>query len=248
MPRPLEFTNGDDIIRRYKSGVSLNQLAHELGVSRGGFNPSKGVWFGLAGFMVRNGVNPRSQSESEKVKWDAMPTGKRDRQVESAHTARRGQKDSLEVRHKRSVAWQGTLQLVGEGEISIRDALIAAGYDAVAQFAHKGRNIDIAIESLGVAIEIQGHWGDGNGPGNFRKRTEELLGSGWAVMFAVGKPVDARHVAENAVAFAKAVGRNKALLGQYWVVGSHPDRCPRSSKHLVGLPRIPSLEPAAESA
>lgn len=68
MTRPLEFPNIDDLVERYASGVSLKQLAEEVGCSRAP----------LGRAIAARGVVLRGRSEAEKLRWvtiKAAPNG-----------------------------------------------------------------------------------------------------------------------------------------------------------------------------
>ncbi len=59
MTRPLEFPNIDDLVARYASGVSLKQLAEEVGCSRAP----------LSRALSKRGVVLRGMSEAERLRW-----------------------------------------------------------------------------------------------------------------------------------------------------------------------------------
>ncbi len=61
MTRPLVFSDLDDLVSRYREGISLKQLAEEAGCSRGA----------LGRALTLEGVRLRSISDAKKIEWRA---------------------------------------------------------------------------------------------------------------------------------------------------------------------------------
>ncbi len=243
MPRKLEVPNLDDLIRRYKAGESLKQLADEVGVSRGGKRDSTGKPFGLTGAFIAAGVQLRGRSEAERVKWASLTDpARRNEQVRAANKARRGAKDPESRKCARARTRFFKCLHAAPSEQGLADALEVLRFSVRRQFPLGKYNLDIALDELLIAVEVEDEWSSGNYPGELFNRTKDILDSGWCVVFVVGRFLDVPYVARKILAFTDAIRRDKSLYGQYWVLGSHPNRRPRGSSKLDGLPRITSLE------
>lgn len=66
MTAKLNLSNLDDLVREYSAGASVNQLAKQCGVSR----PA------LTRALVSAGVDLRSASEQERIKWQKVGTNR----------------------------------------------------------------------------------------------------------------------------------------------------------------------------
>jgi very-short-patch-repair endonuclease len=243
MPRKLKIDNLDDLIRRYQGGESLKQLSVEAGVSRG-YLTKNGVWCpsGLMGAFVSAGVQLRGRSEAERTKWSRMGKAQRSAQVGAAHRARRGSADPEHRRAARARTNHIRLNRAAPVEHPVAAALRLAGVEVAQQFPFGRYNLDMAVERLLVAVEIEDCWSGGNYPGELFERTKRLLDGNWCVVFVLGKLIDPAHVTQQILTMLDALSRNESLRGKYWVVGSNPKAHPRGTAKLDGLPRILRLE------
>ena len=85
MPKVVVIPDIDNLVQRYTSGVSINQLSHDLGISRPAITTA----------LERASIQPRTQSEAELVKWKSMPTATRHAQVKACHDAVRGKRRTM---------------------------------------------------------------------------------------------------------------------------------------------------------
>jgi very-short-patch-repair endonuclease len=241
VPRKVQIPNLDDLIRRYQGGESLKKLSDETGVSRGraGQRPA-----GLTGAFVAAGVKLRGRSEAELVKWSRMPRKQRRRQVAAAQAARRGSKDTEATKLARARTRFQRCLMASPAEHAVADALRVLGFSVRQQFPLGKYNLDLALDELLVAVEIEDEWSSGNYPTELFDRTKDILDRGWLVAFVVGKTLDAAHVTQQLLALADALRGDKTLHGQYWVIGSNPQKRSRGSAKLDGLPRIERLHSA----
>ena len=229
----------ESLAARYQAGESINQLAEEVGVSR----------TVLTNRFVKMGVPLRNQSEAEKTKWSRIADPeRRRRQVAAAHEAVRGSVVSLERKRRCVITRFQKCLHASPDEKAVVAALRDARSSVYPQFPYGPYNLDIALESDRIAVELyRGGWPGGNYATESFDRTKYLLDRDWCVMFVLGPIHDPGYVAGKIIAFAEAVRRDKALRGKYWVVGSDPTRNPKGSRKLHSLPRIMSIEPAQES-
>lgn len=88
MTRPIEFPDLDNMIKRYQSGVSVKQLAHEHGCSR----------CAVARALAHAGVMLRGRPEAGRMAWMAIKAtdGWRDRFLAKAWAAADARNDALE--------------------------------------------------------------------------------------------------------------------------------------------------------
>src|ERR1700674_1872148 len=100
----------DDLVRKYLTGESIKQLAHQFSVSR----PV------ITRRLIENKVLLRDQSESEAMKWSRMSDATRKSQVDAAHKAVRGRHSTFEQLCTRAIGIQVSRKMSGN-EIILYD-------------------------------------------------------------------------------------------------------------------------------
>jgi very-short-patch-repair endonuclease len=206
IPDPPNLT---DMLRRYVTGESENRLAQELQISRSTFRTR----------LLRNGIQPRSQSESESAKWSRMTARQRRRQVKAAHDAIRGKP----ISRARALANAIGRERIAKISSLEKQLIKLLPLKIVPQKAFGPYNLDIAIEEFSIAVELfGGGWHNyGRHKARFEKRLKYLLDRGWSVLFIW---VDKRKypvtpvTAEQIIAFVEHCRRNPAPLGQYRMI------------------------------
>lgn len=223
-----------DLIRRYTAGESEKKLSDSLGISRSAVRSR----------LKAAGVPVRSHSDAERLKWSGMGRAARKRQVAAAHTARRGQKDSIEVQMRRAATWQAKMSHRGPGEVALAAALTSIGVRVTPQKAVGPYNLDLAMDELPVAVEVE----CGNVFKPLRipktlKRLKYIVDQGWRVLivFTKNRPLTFPAVVQQSLAFREVAGRDEPALGQYGVVDGDgkPVSIPGCDFH--GLARIPGF-------
>jgi hypothetical protein len=211
MPRKTTVVDANYIVDNYLSGASENALAKELGVSRNVIRKR----------LLDNGIEPRTQSQAESLKWSQMTALQRKLQIQSAHLAARGPQ-SFEHRCSiaRSVqksAKQSPLEVVVQKDLEprlLRPDLI------VPQKAIGPYNCDLGVRPVAVEI-FGGHWHwYGKHLARTEKRIRYICNQSWALLMLV---INARspwtpNFADYAANFIEEARRNPSMLGGYWVV------------------------------
>ena len=239
----------------YSDGESILQLSKAFNIGR----PA------VTRLLKQSGVQLRSQSEAETVKWSKLrrnPSAVA-RQLEAAWTARRGSKDKIETQLARAQANYQKKFHVHQGEDAVGNALSDKGFKVEYQYPVGVYSVDVAIPELRIAVEvIASNWKPRHAD-HLNKRTAYLLNQGWLVVFALiwrrefglhrqknsdhtyAKAVrvqpyfDPRKIAQHVQSLASRLQREEKLNGKFGVISgnAHPIRTP----HVFSdqLPRIP---------
>jgi len=214
MSLKIEPPDIPNIINSYVNGVSENALAKSLNISRNV----------ITRILRENGVNRRTRSEAETIKWSQMSPDKRSRQTRACHIAARGRKRTEEEMIKSAFTKEKTLSKVGKNELFIVDLLKQQGLNAIPQKAVGRYNIDIAIEP--VAMELWLSPGNPLLPANNSGKTKYLTNLNWSVIWlwvGRGDILTERTIKDIALLINQIKG-NKTLIGKYWVIrggGNH---------------------------
>jgi len=232
MPRILKIPNIDDLIKRYQSGVSLNQIAKDTGIVR----------ITLWRHFVKKGVQMRGQSDSEALKWQTRRCPSMiQRQLSAAWAARSGAKDPLARRIKRAITREarGTHVFLHETEILRR--LRSRGYCFVPQKAIGPYNVDLAMNESRVAVEIIGSQMNRSRRSKYPERLEYILDQGWFVLLvSLRSALDVEYepICNEIIRWADLAGSNKSLRGQYGVIGRNAKPLARSSDYVEGRTNV----------
>ena len=165
MSAKIEIPNASHLIECYQSGMSENKLAKLAGIGR----------TAMRKFLVGAGVDIRSQSEAERLKWSQMPEAIRTNQVRAAHEAARGRVHSFEERAARAKTNETSKFRASPVESMLIDWLLelAPGLSITPQKAVGVYNIDVAINEPTIAVEIFG--GGWHASGSHRTRFFERV-------------------------------------------------------------------------
>ncbi|KKL03543.1 hypothetical protein LCGC14_2625110 [marine sediment metagenome] len=214
MSRIIVISNADDLVNRYLSGESINQLSKIFGISRSV----------AARILTENGIELRNQSEAEKVKWDRMTAGQRERQVDAAHKATKGKEKTFEVLCKAAIAREKKPSNIGKDEIRLKRMLETRGHIVIGQKAVGPYNIDLGVvaSETTVAVEVFGGWWHwyGKHAAIIDKRFRYLLNRGWYII--VVNSTDRHPITENTADYISdlinSISRNPPTFCKYWVI------------------------------
>lgn len=203
----------DEIVSRYLSGESENAIAQSMNVRRDAIRRR----------LLKAGIEPRGRSEAELLKWSLMSDNQRRQQVSAAHDASRGRTVPHSQQVRMAQGRERTKSHAVAAEYELANLLRNRGYSVALQKAVDIYNIDIAIDSPPVAVEIfGGKWhAVGNHERRFFKRTKYFLNNGWHMIIVW---VDGRRYpvgvacADYIAAFAQQLGSDVAGRGQYRVI------------------------------
>ena len=175
MTRIIEIPNLDDLLRRYEAGESELKLSREFGVDRGVIRRR----------LLKAGITPRNGSQAMTIRMGQMSNAERLAITAHAHEAARGRHQTISERVKRA----NTREVKGMGisttESIFKHLLETRGiYNVTPQKAIGTYNVDIAIESPRIAIEIfGGSWHNCEHHRRLHhKRIPYILNSGWSVV------------------------------------------------------------------
>jgi len=175
MATPLTHIDLDDLRRRYLQGQTKASLASRAGVDRNTIHRC----------LKKMGVPVRGPAEANLLRMRALSAAERQKLTAAAHEAVRGKRQSSE--HRAKVARTREIKQVGVSRIEIKlmRSLRARGLSCTAQKAVGRYNIDVAINSPPIAVEIfGGGWhSKGRAAARFRQRTNYLLNRGWTPVF-----------------------------------------------------------------
>ena len=206
-------------VDRYIAGEYLNKLAKESGVSRRRLEQA----------IIASGHRLRGISEAAYMRFAVMGGRERKALTAKANRAKRG-KAALEISlERRARHVQQSLQLTSRADLMMAVWLMQRGVTLTPQKAIGRYNVDIAIDELLVAVEINGRWHyfPSRISGEAQRR-EYLHSRGWKIIDVVlsssaQKPW--KHVgpgcADRIVELLEALRCNKAAWGEHLVIGGH---------------------------
>ena len=227
----------DNLIRLYELGESEKALAEKFGVSRTVIRPR----------LIENGIKPRNRSEAMYVRMSRTSKEERARLTAASHAAIRGTHHSFERQCKTAISRERSQSWIGRGERICLDMLRTHGLDGVPQKAIGPYNVDIAIDSPSIAVEIfGGHWHTcDEHASRFRKRTDYILNAGWAVIIiwvTRNYPLE-RGAIEYIVALSKKLSGGKPMRRQEHVIRGDGKFTAVGERKLNGLPPIHGPQP-----
>jgi len=160
-----------EVVKLYESGESENAIAKRFNVSRGTIRSRLEV----------SGVPIRGRSEAELLKWSQMTTKQRENQVAAAHKATLGRKATRAERCRFARGIQASCKL-SPLESRYLKVFRDHSIDVIPQYAFEIYNLDFAIPSIKLAIEIDGgNWHESKPKRKYDRGKEVLLSNrGWS--------------------------------------------------------------------
>ncbi len=234
MPRKVKCFDVDDLIERHKAGESVNQASKRLGVGR----------FVVDRFFREAGFITRSLKDANSTRYLHISQEKRRSMTAAAHNSVRGKRQTYEHRVKIAKARELRATPIGT-ERKMISLLKRRGFACVPQKAIGPYNVDIALTELSIAVEIfGGHWHTGGRhAARFRKRTDEILDAGWAVIIVwvipkKGCPLTGGS-ADEILALSKRMRRDKTLRSQEIVISGNGKFPAAGHNKSDGRPIVP---------
>ena len=232
MSSKIKIPNINDIIELYNSGVSFNQLENKFGISRQT----------LTNHFKSLGINTRTQSESEALKWSKMSETQRKRQVQKAHESCKGRYISTAEKIKRAKSAFDNAYKKGIYETEITENLIKKGFPAINQFNFGIYNIDISIHELPIFIEIQTSSLHLLRKPKLIKRTKHILNSKKLLIYVMfdqsNKDVSIDLITNKIISYINILSLDKTILGKYVMIGRDGQPFPSSSYNFNCFARI----------
>lgn len=137
-----------EAIRMYVSGSTLEDARKSIGVPRRFLEKA----------IVKAGHTLRTQAQQLGLRYTRMSVSERRSITAQANIALRGKKASPKRMERRARTNENTLQLASRADLILALWLVQRGVQIIPQKAVGPYNIDIAVEHLFVAIEVNGHW------------------------------------------------------------------------------------------
>lgn len=196
-------------IALYRYGIGLRGVAERLDVPI----------MALKSEFKRQGIKLRTQSEQETIKWSLMTKEQRANQVSNANKSMIGYKPSVDSLLKTSNSRSRRTSIY---ETKFADYLASRGISFKEQVPIHIYNVDFVIGNVAVEI-FGGNWHSFGAHANrFRKRSEEIFNSGYALaILTIDKPnTMSDRVCGNFVSLIDVLNCDKASVGKYGVVWS----------------------------
>lgn len=201
---------GEQMVTMYQNGESENAVAKHFNISRNVIRRQ----------LERFGIEPRTQSEAESLKWSKMTEEQRKLQTVGAHESVKGvpRSDIAKIHLAQARERIKYDYLIGPGETTFIEQLNNRGINHIHQKAVKFYNVDIAIGN--VAVELTS---DGNRYSSFNpkeiKRAKNLLECGFhtlAVQFDTEETLVA--CTDDIIDTVNEMSSLESFVSQYWVV------------------------------
>ncbi len=240
MTRKIEIPNGNYWIKRYQSGISCNQIAEELDISRSAFMT----------FLRDSGIQTRTRSEAERIKWAKIKQIRTAvvRQCGGAWSAVCGRTRPHSEQVKRSQTVYANQTMIRKRERIVASRLRKAGFNIEHQFPVNGHNIDLVVTEFRVAMEIQR--GDLNRSVSVsQKQVVNILNNDWSLIIAYCPSChiwgtstmvefDFAAVCNKLIAFIEFCSSNPSASGRYGMIGRDGKPISLLRLNLKSWPRI----------
>jgi len=233
----INIENLDELAERYQEGESMQALATEVDANRST----------LKSRFKNRGIDIRSGSEAQKRRWERVKAeGRTDELVGPAHEGRRGQTLGRQELLNRAqgiedAAQEGRAPL-GRHENALASKLRSKGLSITQQRAVGPYNIDVAIDSPPIAVEVLSRHLNRKARRVFRDRMKCLFSRDWAIAYIFAfewADVSIASIAEQLVTLTKSGGTGPpAINGRYWVIGSDGEFVAFAGRDLDNLARI----------
>jgi len=196
-------------IALYRYGIGIRGVAERLDVP---------IQLLISEFK-RQGINLRTQSEQESIKWTLMTKEQRAYQVKGAHKAMETYTPTIESLIKMSNSRSRRTSVY---ETKFADYLTSRGIAFKEQVPIHIYNVDFIVGNVAVEI-FGGNWHSfGAHAARFRKRSEEIFNSGYSLaILTIGEPnTMTDSVCSNFVELINIFNSDKSSIGKYGVVWS----------------------------
>jgi very-short-patch-repair endonuclease/transposase len=197
-------------VERYVSGETMQKVAADFGVTRRRLE-----------IAVRSaGYTPRTMLQAVGLRYTNMSARERRSITAKANIAKRGRKASIASQERRARTLEVTLQLASRTDLLLSVWLAQKGIKFTPQKAFGPYNIDIAIEELAVAVEVNGSWHYFPDRSSTEiKRRNYLLNGGWKLIdVKLGKYLRPS-CADKIISLLDAMRQNETSWGEHCVIG-----------------------------
>lgn len=214
------------LVARYVAGESFAQIGRDSGIQQRR----------LAMAVVREGYKVRSLLQAQGLRYTRMSVSERRSMTAKANIAKRGIKASERSLERRAKTYEMTLQLASRADLIMGIWLVQRGINITPQKAIGPYNIDIAIDELLVAVEINGDWHYfPHKITSERNRRKYLFDRGWRLIevnLGVERGRPWKYIrpscADKIVSFVQEPGALESMIGQYCVIRGDGELLSRS--------------------
>jgi len=238
MPAKIEIPNLDNLIKRYQAGESALKLSREFVIERNV----------LRRRLMAAGITLRTNSEACSIRMSRMSIENRHAITANAHIAAKGRHASIEELEARAIVRQNSCSTQSPTERKFINLIRKKGIIVTPQKACGKYNIDIAIESDSVAVEIYGGSWHANGRAAFRdkQRIPYLLDAGWHLVIVwvdnARYPLTIKAI-NYIIALMKRIRLNEPLWREYHMIRGDGQLVTTPSFQFKGDTFIPSPAP-----
>jgi very-short-patch-repair endonuclease len=221
--------NIDDLVSAHQGGESVKRIAERLGCSRAV----------VVDRLTKAGVTPHTRSEAMHLRHAALTPEQRLALVSKAHEAVRGRVQTEEEKVRRAKTRFEKQSGVSPYALELRGHLQQLGWGVELEWPLGPYNLDIALDTLPVAVEL--HGGGWHNVGRHARRRAERLEylrrCGWSVIevWLVKAGWDPISVSYQVQAIAKLLSPDPPVIGEHWMLRCDGELAPalRSYGHDV---------------
>lgn len=208
----------EKVIKLFNDGFSVNKIHKTVGIQRSTVNR----------ILEINGMEPRSRSDAEKLKWSQMSEKQRKNQVKAAHKRcdeigyTHLKNKSNEHLHKTALNRFISHSEVGISENNFAKWIMAKNLPCVQQAPIRGYNIDALVGN--IAVEIHNSTTAPHFEDTKVRRIKYLLNSGFYVLYIKiqSSPLIIA-AADYTEAFFNFASSNKSTFTEYRMIRGNGD-------------------------
>ena len=208
----ISTENLNKIVQGYKSGLSVNKLAKDYGLTR----------IVVTARLRAAGVRLRGQTEANRLAMSTRTPEENRRNTVEAHKAVRGSRRTLEQKrqHAKSIERAGRL---GSNHERTFFKLCKNRATLIPQKAIETRNVDFAVKGLPVAVEIFGSGIRGSLVSyqkHFVRRTLQIRDAGYSlvIIWATEDVGIQRGCVDEVVRICEIARTNPSALREHYVI------------------------------
>lgn len=213
-----------DALRRYAEGETMKSLCEEFRIGRRRMESA----------LRHAGIPVRTLRQSVGLRYTRMSKSERQSLVARAHIAKKGKPADERAQERRAKTNEVTLQLASRADLILGVWLAQHGLRFTPQKALGPYNLDIAVDELSVAVEVNGDWHYfPERTAAESKRRNYLFDRGWRLIDVCITSTGARPwkylrpaCANKIIELLESVRRNKSMRCKHWVIGGDGETLP----------------------
>lgn len=202
-----------EAIKRYEEGEPARWVAKEYGIGYKRF----------IRLLAQAGIQQRTVRENLAMRYAGMTETQRREVASAAHAAKRGRPANLMSMERRAQTMQRTMQLASRFDLLLGLWLAQRGLTLTPQLAVGRYNVDLALDSQRVAVEVNGSGHSTLGE-KWDARCEFLFSEGWRIIEVRVKGLISELRPECAESIAALASRTD--WGRYTVIAGNGELLP----------------------